>query len=158
MTTGDEVQLVSFRVGGRDFAFNVFEVERILRFQQPAPLPKAPDFLEGTLQYGGAVVPVIDFRKRLGIDAPIRDETRIMVIESELGRVGVVVDAVLEVFKVAAESITPPSGLVRDLAAAYINGILPRGERTIVILAASKVLTSTERLALEALTVETAHD
>ncbi len=158
MSAGDEVQLVTFRLGGRDFAINVFEVERILRYQEPAPLPKAPEFLEGMLPYGGAVVPVIDLRTRVGAEAPVRDETRIMIVESDSGRVGVVVDAVLEVLKVDAERVTPPPALVRGLAAEYITGILSSGQRTVVILAASKLLTSTERIALEALTVEVGHE
>ncbi len=158
MSAGDEVQLVRFQLGGRDFAFNVFDVERILRYEPPAPLPKAPAFLEGMLQYADAVVPVIDLRKRVGVDAPVRDETRIIMVESRDGRIGVVVDAVVEVLKVAAHRITPPPQMVRGLAADYITGILPVGERTLVILATHKLLASDERLALETLTVEAAHD
>ncbi|PYO26400.1 MAG: chemotaxis protein CheW, partial [Gemmatimonadetes bacterium] len=45
MTAGDDVQLVTFKLAGQDFAFNIFQVERILRYEAPAPLPKAPDFL-----------------------------------------------------------------------------------------------------------------
>ncbi|PYO37312.1 MAG: chemotaxis protein CheW, partial [Gemmatimonadetes bacterium] len=56
MTGGDDIQLVTFRVGGQDFAFNIFQVERILRYEAPSPLPKAPDFLEGVLRYHGAAV------------------------------------------------------------------------------------------------------
>ena len=81
-TTGDDVQLVAFRVAGQEFAFNIFQVERILRYESPSPLPKAPDFLEGVLQYQGAPVPVIDLRKRLGVDAPLKDDTRIIVMLS----------------------------------------------------------------------------
>ena len=31
--SGDDVQLVTFKVGGQDFAFNIFQVERILRYE-----------------------------------------------------------------------------------------------------------------------------
>ena len=41
MTTGDDVQLVAFRLAGQEFAFNIFQVERILRHEAAAPLPKA---------------------------------------------------------------------------------------------------------------------
>ena len=44
---GDEIQLVVFRVGPQEFALEISQVERILRWQRPAPLPGAPDFLEG---------------------------------------------------------------------------------------------------------------
>ncbi|HSC59507.1 MAG TPA: chemotaxis protein CheW, partial [Gemmatimonadales bacterium] len=68
-TTGDEIQIVTFRVGTQEFGLNVFQVERILRYEAPAALPKAPDFLEGVVQFDGSVVPVVDLRKRLSLPA-----------------------------------------------------------------------------------------
>ncbi len=158
MSSGDEVQLVTFRVADHEFAFNVFQVERILRFEKPTPLPKSPDYLEGTVHFGDEVVPVVDMRKRLEVVAPEGEETRIVIVSWEEGRVGLVVDAVLEVLKVPAEEILPPPGIVKGLAAKYISGILPREGRTLVVLAVSKLLTSEERIALDALTAEMAND
>lgn len=151
MTQGDDIQVVVFKVGGQDFAFNVFHVQRILRWAQPAPLPKAPRFLEGVLQVQGAVVPVIDLRKRFELaDAQLREETRLVVVEIEGLIVAAIVDAVLEVRRVAAESVSPPPSVVRGLAAEYIQGIITAGQRTIVLLQTAKLLTSAERIALEA--------
>jgi purine-binding chemotaxis protein CheW len=158
MTVGDEVQLVTFRVGEHQFAFNVLQVERILRFEPPIPLPKAPDYLEGTIQFGDEVVPVVDLRKRLEADSHKGEETRTVIVSMEQSRIGVVVDAVLEVLKVPAEEIQPPPSIVKGLAAEYINGILKRGDRTLVVLAVAKLLTSEERIVLEALTAEMAHE
>ena len=152
---GDEIQLVVFRVAGGEFAFNIFQVERVLRYQPPEPLPSAPAFLEGVLPYGDGVVPVVDLRKRTGVEAPVAEETRVVVVELEEGRVGVVVDAVREVLRVAAERVSPPPALVRGLAPQYISGIVRLGPRTIVVLAAAKLLASKERIALKALLVET---
>lgn len=149
-TTGDEVQLVTFRVAEQDFAFNIFQVERILRYEAPAPLPKAPDFLEGVLQYQGAPVPVIDLRKRLGVAAPVRDETRIIVLEWESSRVGVVVDTVTEVMQLGAAEVTAPPSIVKGLAAEYITGLVGREHRTIIVLNTGKLLASQEKLALAA--------
>ena len=39
--SSDEVQLVTFRLGGVEFAFNIFQVERVLRHQVPERLPMA---------------------------------------------------------------------------------------------------------------------
>ena len=153
--SSDEVQLVVFRLGDAEFGFNIFQVERVLRHQAAQPLPNAPPFLEGLLPYGDGVVPVIDLRKRVGAPAPVSDETRIIIVELEQGRIGVVVTAVREVLRVAAERVTPPPPLVRGLAAAYVSGIVRLEQRTVIALAASKILTSTERMALDGLVVET---
>lgn len=158
MTTGDEVQLVLFRIGGQQFALNIFQVERILRYQEPTPLPRAHEFLEGMLSYGDTAIPLIDLRKRMSTDAPVREETRIMVLEWEQGRIGVVVDAVLEVRKVQADRITPPSPLVKGLAAEFISGVVRLGDRTVVVLAPARLLTSQERVALSELMAEVDHE
>lgn len=148
MATEDEIQVVAFRVGPQEFALDILQVERILRYQRPAPLPKAPAFLEGVVRYEGTAVPVMDLRKRLELPDPQREETRLMVLALEDQRIAVVVDEVREVMRVDSTTITPPPPVVRGLAAPYIAGIIARGDRTIVLLHALKLLTSTERLAL----------
>lgn len=152
--SSDEVQLVVFRLGDAEFGFNIFQVERVLRHQACEPLPNAPPFLDGLLRYGDGVVPVIDLRKRVGAPAPVGDETRIIILELEQGRVGVVVTAVREVLRVAAERVTLPPALVRGLAAAYVSGVVRLEQRTVIVLAAPKLLTSTERITLDELLVE----
>lgn len=144
----DEVQLVSFRVGPQEFALQILEVERILRYQRPAPLPKAPAFLEGVVSYDGAAVPVVDLRKRLELPAPVDEETRIMVLALEDQRIAVVVDQVREVIRVDSTTIAPPPPVVRGLAAPYIAGLVTRGDRTVVVLQPLRLLTSAERVAL----------
>ena len=72
MTTEDEIQVVAFRVGPQEFALDILQVERILRYERPSPLPKAPAFLEGVVRYEGGAVPVVDLRKRLELPDPQR--------------------------------------------------------------------------------------
>jgi purine-binding chemotaxis protein CheW len=153
MNTGDDIQIVIFRVGRQEFAFDILQVERILRYSAPSPLPKAPVFLEGVMPYAETAVPVIDLRKRFELDAPIREETRAMVLELEAQRVAVLVDEVREVLRVDSTTITAPGPVVSGLAAVYIAGIIARPGRTIIILNARKLLSSTERLALSELGV-----
>lgn len=147
-TTGDEIQIVTFRVGTQEFGLNVFQVERILRYEAPSALPKAPDFLEGVVQFDGSIVPVVDLRKRLSLPAEQREDTRMMVLDVDGQRVGIIVDQVLDVLRVDGGAITTPPAIVRGLAAEYISGLLAQPPRTIVILNAGRLLTSKERLAL----------
>jgi len=155
---GDTFQVVVFRVGDHEFAFNIFQVQRIVPWQTPAALPKAPPFLEGVLQIEGAVVPVIDLRKRFELPhAPLGVDTRIMVVEADGAAVGAVVDAVVEVLRVAADAVTPPPPVVKGLAAAYVQGVLALPSRTVVLLHAGRLLNSKERIALEHAGAEQSH-
>jgi purine-binding chemotaxis protein CheW len=151
MNTDDDIQVVTFRVGRQEFALDILQVERILRYTEPSPLPRAPAFLEGVMPYGEGAVPVLDLRKRFELDASVREETRLMVLELETQRVAVVVDEVREVMRVDTTTITAPGPVVSGLAAAYISGIITRPGRTIIILNARKLLSATERLELDRL-------
>ncbi|HEX5388091.1 MAG TPA: chemotaxis protein CheW [Gemmatimonadales bacterium] len=148
MAMDDEIQLVAFRAGPQEFALDILQVERILRYQRPTPLPRAPDFLQGMLSHEGGAVPVVDFRTRLELPAEIRDETRTMVLRLDGQRIAIVVDEVREVMRVDSTTIAAPPPIVRGLAAAYVSGILTRGERTIVLLHALRLLTTAERVQL----------
>jgi purine-binding chemotaxis protein CheW len=151
MNDGDDIQVVTFRVGPQEFAFDILQVERILRYSPPSPLPKAPRFLEGVMPYGDGAIPVLDLRKRFEVEASIREETRMMVLELEAQRVAVLVDEVREVMRVDTTTITAPGPVVRGLAAAYISGIISRPGRTVIILNARRLLSATERMELDTL-------
>jgi purine-binding chemotaxis protein CheW len=147
-----------FRVGGHEFAFNIFQVQRILRYERPAAVPEAPPFLEGVLQVEGTVIPVIDLRKRFELPhAPLEGETRTMIIEANGAVLGAVVDAVVEVLRVSADMVAPPPPVVRGLAATYVQGIIALPSRTVVMLHAGRLLNSAERIVLQEIGAETAH-
>ena len=95
------------------------------------------------------MVPVVDLRKRLSVEAPVGEETRLIVLALEGQRVAGAVDAVVEVLRVEASEIAPPPPLVRGLAAKYLTGVVARDDRTIVVLNATRIFTGKERLALE---------
>jgi len=158
MSQGDDIQVVVFRVGGQEFAFDIFHVQRILEYRAPAPLPKAPPFLEGVLTLPGAVVPVIDLRTRFELGRVDRtDETRVMVLDCDGQPIGAVVDAVVAVLRVAVSRIVPPPPVVRGLAAEYVQGVITLPERTIILLQTARLLTSSERIVLEDLGTEPAY-
>jgi len=71
---GDDVQLVTFKVAGQDFAFNIFKWNASSGTSSGAA-SKTPDFLEGVLRYQGRAVPLIDLRKRLNF--PRRSRKRL---------------------------------------------------------------------------------
>ena len=71
-----------------------------------------------------------------------------MVLDLGDQRVAVLVDEVREVLRVESTTIAAPGPMVSGLAAVYIAGIVARPGRTILILNARKLLSSTERLTL----------
>lgn len=151
MDGADEIQVIIFRVGSQELAFEVLQVARILRYEPPAPAPSGPAFLDGIVSYEGTALPVIDLRKRLGIEpGGRREETRLIVIEPGGCRVGLVVDQVREVLRVDSTTIGPAPAASSGLAGLPVAGVLNRSDRTILIVNASRVLSSSEWVAVGA--------
>jgi purine-binding chemotaxis protein CheW len=142
-------QLVTFRLGDDQFAIDIFAVERVLRFTQPAALPNLPKWIDGVIEHGGRVVPVIDLRTRFGLPrlSP-RPEHRILVLAVGDELLGVTVDSVHEVLAVAAEDIAPPPPLFRGLNAEYLRGLVYGEGSLLIFLDVARVLTSSELLEL----------
>jgi purine-binding chemotaxis protein CheW len=147
--SGDNAQIVTFRVGDDLFAADVRTVERVLRYSAPTPVPNVPSWVVGVLEYQKRVLPVIDLRVRFALAAadPTR-ETRILVINTAGGWVAAVVDAVLDVTSVERARIEPSPPLFRGFAADYLRGIVRREEQLVLLLAAERILTATDQTLL----------
>lgn len=143
-------QLVTFKLGDDYFAADIYSVERVLRYQEPTPIPNVPAWMDGVIEYRGRIIPVIDLRLRFGLErvAP-RPESRILVFSVGKEWIGAIVDAVLEVTSPTAEQLAPPPPLFRGLTAEFLRGIVRRGDRLIVFLEVTKLLSTDEQLVLE---------
>jgi purine-binding chemotaxis protein CheW len=143
-------RLVTFRLGVGTFAADIFSVERVLRYTAPAAVPDLPPWIEGVIEYQHRVIPVVDLRRRVELPEVERQhETRIIVLSTDAGLIGAVVDAVLEVAAVPSNSISPPPPLFRGLAAEFLRGIVKLDETLVVILDVNRVLTGADRIVLE---------
>ncbi len=151
-------QLVVFRVGDDRFAADIFAVERVLRFTAPRPIPNVPAWLEGVMDYGGRVVPVIDLRMRFELPAASsRESARILVVVAGDEWIAAVVDGVDEVITVTAAQLEPPPPLFKGLAKQYLRALVRRSDHVIVALDVAQLLTAREQVILEQVVAGAAH-
>jgi len=136
-----EQQLVIFEVAKEFYGVDISTVEAIIKMQPITAVPHTPAFVEGVTNLRGAVLPVMDLRKRFGLSpqAETKDSRIVVVVMGGL-KVGIVVDGVSEVLRVGEDSIEPPSPLVSTVDSEFITGIAKVAERLIILLDLSKVL------------------
>lgn len=143
-------QVVTFALGDDLFAADVTEVERVLAYRPPAALPNLPDWVAGMAEYAGRSLPVLDLRARFSMEpAPPEVARRVLVLDAGGVRVGLVVDRVVDVVAVPPESWDAAPPLFRGLSGEYLHGVLRRDGRLVMVLHAARLLSSTERLALQ---------
>jgi len=147
-----EHQLVIFELENEAYGISIAVVESIIKMQAITQLPHTPAYVKGVTNLRGSVLPVIDLRTRFGLgrQADTR-QTRIIVVTMGALKVGVVVDGVTEVFRVADQSIEPLPPLACAINADFLKGIVRLETRLIILLDLSKVFNLAEQQALELL-------
>jgi purine-binding chemotaxis protein CheW len=145
-------QLVVFNIGNESYGVEIDSVESIIKMQDITKLPHAPEFVEGVTNLRGSVVPIVDLRKRFGLEfaEPTRD-TRIMIINMGGSLVGMVVDSVTQVVRISEDAIEPPPQMSVTANSVFIKGIAKYDNMLIILLDLKKVLSNEERDRLAAM-------
>lgn len=140
---GKEIQLVIFRLRDEEFGADITSVLEISRLLDITHIPEAPGFVEGVINLRGQVIAVVDLARQFGLgeQKELPKTARIVVIEVGGETVGLIVDEVPEVLRIAEADIEPApeiiqTGVKRD----YIKGVGKLGERLIILLDLNRVL------------------
>ena len=155
---GDELNFLVFRLGDDEFALPIDAVDEVA--QVPAQItrvPKTPKFLEGVVNLRGAVLPVIDQRRRF--DMPKSEQSkgrRLVVVRTERHRAGLIVDSVSDVLRIPADAVEPAPDLTDDIAR-LVRGVinLEQSGRIVLVLDPAELLTRAERGLLDTFQAET---
>jgi purine-binding chemotaxis protein CheW len=139
-------QLVIFSLGKELYGVTIHSVESIIKIQAITEVPRTASYILGVTNLRGTVVPVLDLRKRFNLQfAETTPNTRIIIVNAEGSKVGIVVDEVTEVLKVAQHSIQPPPPMSTTIESAFISGIAKINDRLVILLDLEKVLASSTR-------------
>ena len=132
------MQLLRFAVGDERYAVRIDAVREILEVTRTTPLPLMPAFVRGVMNLRGAVVPVIDLGARLGLQATTVGRRSCVVIVETSGnqdvpamRLGILVDAVYEVFDAQPDALEPVPRLGTRIDPGFIRSMARvRGQTT----------------------------
>ncbi len=145
----NEQQLVVFDLSTEAYGVDIGTVREIIRLQDITRVPRSPEFVEGVINLRGKVIPVVDLRKRFGLPAEVESkENRIVVVDIGAQDIGVIVDAVTEVLRIATESVEPPASVITTADSEYLLGIAKLDSRLIILLDLEQVLTEAEHHSL----------
>jgi purine-binding chemotaxis protein CheW len=143
-------RLVTFGIGSAWYAADVAHVERVVRHEGVCPIPGMPPWMEGILSYNGGVVPVIDLRKRFGLDGgAVEGGGRLLLLSLGTEVVAAAVDRVVDVRAVADSEVAPPPRLMRGVSGEFLRGVVRRGESMVLVLDVPRLIGPDDRLLLD---------
>ena len=130
-----EVKLATFRVGVALYAIDILRIKEIILPLKVTSVPNSPPFIEGVINLRGAVIPVIDLRKRFAV-ATIVDgrSTRIVICVAFRRLFALVVDEVVEVRSYVREELQPAPKFFQGQETDIFLGVAHRADDLLMIL------------------------
>lgn len=140
-------RFLTFTLEEEAFGIGIEYVTEIIGIQQITSMPDIPSYVKGIINLRGSVIPIIDMRLRFKKPpAEYNDRTCIVVIDINNLFVGLIVDTVTEVIRIADENIAPPPCLNKKNLNRYIQGIGKVGNDLKLLLDSQKLLDDDEIL------------
>ncbi|MCI0855577.1 MAG: chemotaxis protein CheW [Chloroflexi bacterium] len=137
----EKIQFIVFRVGTESYGMDVSTVREVLRLQEVTYVPNAPEYVEGVINLRGKVAPIVDLRKRFGVEvSAATNESRIVVAEYNSEDVGMIVDSVTEVLSVNTDSIERNTGAAEQPGSALAQGYARLEDRLLIVVDVETVL------------------
>ena len=100
------IQVVAFKLLDEEYGVNIFHVQEIRNLVDITRVPFSASYIKGVINLRGSVLPVIDLKKRLGLEqTPYTDKTRIVTVMIGDLPVGMLVDAVTEVLTIRTKLV-----------------------------------------------------
>lgn len=151
------LQLVSFQLDQEEYGIEITKVQEIILMGEITRVPQTPVFVKGLINLRNTVIPIVDLRRRFGMDETENtDETRIMVVNVAGKTIGIIVDAVNEVLRVSQDQIAPPPPTVAGLGREYLTGLVKFEKRLLIVLDIDRILNEEEAAEAEAVAIESA--
>ena len=146
-------ELLTFRLGREEYAFEVAEVEEIIRLQKMTKVPTVQNYIIGITSLRGKIIPVIDLKARLHLrdegevpeygtqeDPGGSRESKILIIDGPRGFIGATIDRVMGVVSVPKNRVLEPPAHLNEAEIKYIRGIVVLEKRFISVLRAEDTM------------------
>ena len=135
-------QFVSFVVGEQHYCVDIMAVREIKAWTGTTALPNSPAHIRGVINLRGAMVPVIDLRKRFGQELTEPTPAHVVVIVA-VGDVqnGLLVDGVSDIVTVNKKDIAPIPNMEGEDKNPYFQGLITGQEKLVAVISLDHLIT-----------------
>ena len=139
----DKKEYLAFILSGEEYAIDIMMIKEIAIPMELTWVPRAPEFVQGIISLRGTILPILNLKPRLQLNGGSSgSERRIIVVSIENEGIGLMVDAVAGVVKIADTEIVPPTEKLNKNGSVYFKGIGKFQERFIIFMDIQSLLLS----------------
>jgi len=134
--------IVIFRLGDEEYGIEINNVQEINIMSEITRFPSAPIFIAGMVNLRGEIIPILNLRKMFTAhDSVAYDAGKILVVESQNRRIGIMIDSASEVLRFSKRYLEEAPEIFNGNDK-YIEKIakLNDGNRIVLILNLKEVL------------------
>lgn len=145
---------LTFELGNEEYGLELLRVREIIALMGITAVPLTPDYVRGVMNLRGKVIPVVDLRRKFGMDkTEDHDRKCIIVVDVHRGdaavQMSILVDAVSEVLHIGDGDIESVASLNTGLDADFIQGMAKAKGGVKILLNIDAVLSSMTSLSVE---------
>ena len=134
-------QYLAFQLGPEEYALDITRISEIIKPREYTHIPRVPGFILGLISLRGVVVPIFDLRRRFSLgEARIGSASRIVVCREGEVTVGLLVDGINQVIRLAEVGIEPPPAVLSGVDRNLVDGVGRYQGRMIILLNLASVL------------------
>ncbi|TRY33497.1 chemotaxis protein CheW [Aliiglaciecola sp. M165] len=138
-------EFLTFVLGDEDYALDIMIVKEIRGYEAVTKIANAPAYIKGVINLRGDIVPIVDLRLKFDVGEATYNEFTIVIMLNIGERiVGIVVDEVSDVVKVADEDIKPPPEFGVAFDSSYLYGLAPIDDRMVILINIASLISSDE--------------
>ena len=132
---------VLFFVGGAEYALPAADVLHLETFTSATRVPGSPAHVLGIVQVRGRVVPVIDLRRRFGLEGhELSASSRVVVVQAGGRVIALLADSAREVAKIDPADCRPAPDVVTDTGQGFVKAVARASNRLVMLIDLPKVV------------------
>ncbi|WP_194442658.1 chemotaxis protein CheW [Pseudoalteromonas simplex] len=141
----DIKQFLTFFMADEEYGVDILTVQEIRSWEEITEIPNSPDFVKGVINLRGTIVPIIDLRLRFGLPAVTYGPLTVVIVlkvklESTCKIMGIVVDAVSDVYSIAEHEAKAVPHLSDSDNTQFVAGLVNVGEKMVALLDLQKTM------------------
>ncbi len=145
----DDNQYLTFMLAGEEYGVDILRVQEIKGWDKVTPIPNTPDYMQGVINLRGAIVPIVDLRSRFCMEKLEYGPTTVVIVLRVRGEdneciMGIVVDAVSDVYNIQEEDLRQIQSNGNSLVAESVSSIATVQEKMVILLDIDHLLNSRE--------------
>lgn len=159
-----DFKMVTFSLGGKDYAIDIMKVKEIAKFTHFTFVPNTMPFVRGVYNLRGEIISIIDLRSMFNLAAQEKAEGQPedgLILRLEDNTLGVVVDNIDRVVGISSSTIQPPHPIFADINLSYISGVVEFEGRLYIILDVDRIFSkdgTSDKSGLETAATSVARD